>query len=79
VNVNLGVLGENIRSYLEVLTRLWKSALRKRFELWTDKWILHHHNAPGHNTLIFHEFLAVKSITKWAKHLSYLTSVSFKN
>jgi hypothetical protein len=50
--------------YLEVLTRLRESVLRKRPELWPDKWIPHHDNAPAHVALGFHEFLAKKSITK---------------
>jgi hypothetical protein len=34
----------NQQWYLEVLTRLRESVLRKRPELWPDKWILHHDN-----------------------------------
>jgi histone-lysine N-methyltransferase SETMAR len=50
--------------YLEVLTRLWISVRKKRPELWPDKWILHHDNAPAHDALSFCEFLAKKFITK---------------
>jgi hypothetical protein len=50
--------------YLEVLTRLWASVWRKRPELWPDSWILCHDNAPAHDALRFHKFLAKKSITK---------------
>jgi histone-lysine N-methyltransferase SETMAR len=49
---------------VEVLTRLRESVRRKRPELWPDKWILHHNNAPVHDALRVHEFLAEKSITK---------------
>jgi hypothetical protein len=61
----LGVLrsksgcGTNIKKIL-----IWKSVLRKRTELWPDKWSLHHSNAPVHDVLRFCEFLAKKSITK---------------
>jgi histone-lysine N-methyltransferase SETMAR len=48
----------------EVLTRLQESVWRKRPELWADKWILHHDNAPAHDALRAREFLAKKSITK---------------
>jgi hypothetical protein len=48
----------------EVLTRLQESVWRKRPELWPDKWILHHDNAPAHDALSVRQFLAKKSITK---------------
>jgi hypothetical protein len=54
----------NQQRYLEVLTSLWESVRRKRPGLWTDKWILHHDNAPVHDALRVHEFLAKNSITK---------------
>jgi len=54
----------NQQCYLEVLTRLRESDRRKRPELWSDKWILHHDNALGHDTLRIREFLAKNSITK---------------
>jgi hypothetical protein len=54
----------NQQCYLEVLTRLRGSVLRKRPELWHAKWILHHDNAPAHDALRVREFLAKKSITK---------------
>jgi hypothetical protein len=37
----------NQQCYMEVMTRLWESVWRKRHELWPDKLILHHDNAPG--------------------------------
>jgi histone-lysine N-methyltransferase SETMAR len=52
------------RCYLEVQTRLRESIHRKRPGLWSDKWILHHDNAPAHNALRFREFLAKTSITE---------------
>jgi hypothetical protein len=54
----------NQQWYLEVLTRLRESVRRKRPELWPDKWILRHDNAPAHDALRVREFLAKKSITK---------------
>jgi hypothetical protein len=38
--------------------------LEERPELWPDKWILHHDNAPAHDALRVRELLAKKSITK---------------
>jgi hypothetical protein len=49
---------------LEVLTRLWETVWRKRPELWPDKWILHHDNAPVNDGLRVCDFLAKKLITK---------------
>jgi hypothetical protein len=54
----------NQQCYLQVLTKLRESVTRKRPELWPDKWILHHGNAPAHDALRVREFLAKKSITK---------------
>jgi hypothetical protein len=60
----------NQQCYFEVLTRLWESVRRKRPELWPDKWILYHDNAPAHDALRFCEFLALKFIIK-IDHPSY--------
>jgi hypothetical protein len=54
----------NQQCYLKVLTRLQKSVLMKRCKLWPDKWIFHHDNAPAHDVLRVHKFLAKKYITK---------------
>jgi histone-lysine N-methyltransferase SETMAR len=54
----------NQQCYLEVLIRLRESLRKKRPELWPDKWILHHDNAPAHDALRVREFLAKKSNTK---------------
>jgi len=54
----------NQQCYLEVLTRLRESVQRKRPRLLPHKWILHHDNAPAHDALRVHEFLAKNSITK---------------
>jgi len=54
----------NHQRYLEVLTRLQESVRRKISGLWPDKWILHYDNAPAHDALRVHEFLAKNSITK---------------
>jgi hypothetical protein len=63
-STNHGALKSKIRWYLEVLTRLRESVWRKRPELWPDKWILHHDNAPAHDALRVREFLAKKSVVK---------------
>ena len=54
----------NQQCYLEVLTRLRGSVLRKRPGLWPDKWILHHDKVPTHDAFRFRGFLAMNSITK---------------
>jgi hypothetical protein len=54
----------NQQCNLEVPTRLRESVQRKRPELWPDKWILQHDNAPAHDALRGREFLAKNSITK---------------
>jgi hypothetical protein len=54
----------NQQCYMEVLTRLQESVRRKRPGHWPDKWILHHDNAPVHDVLRIHGFLAKNSITK---------------
>jgi hypothetical protein len=41
----------NQQRYLEVLTGIQESVQRERLELWPDKWILHHDNAPVHDDL----------------------------
>jgi hypothetical protein len=53
----------NKQCYLDVLTRIRESVRRKRTELWPDKWVLHHDNAPALDVLRVREFLANKSIT----------------
>jgi hypothetical protein len=63
----------NQQSYLEVLTKLQECVRRKRPGLWPDKWILHHDNAPAHDTLRVREFLAKNFIKKWTIHLIHLT------
>jgi transposase len=54
----------NQQCYLEVLTRLRESVVRKRPELYSDNWIIHHGNAPAHDALRIREFWAKKFITK---------------
>jgi hypothetical protein len=49
---------------LEILTRLHEAVHQRRPEFWPDAWILHHDNAPVHDTLTVQEFLAKKSIMK---------------
>jgi hypothetical protein len=54
--------------YLKVLTRLHKSAPRKRSELWRNNWIFHHDNDPVHDA-VRDEILAKKFIIKVTIHL----------
>jgi len=54
----------NQQCYLQVLTGLREYVRRKRPGLWPDKWILHHDDAPAHDALRVHEFLAKNFITK---------------
>jgi histone-lysine N-methyltransferase SETMAR len=56
--------------YLEILARLREAVRRRRPELWSDAWILHHDNALAHDALAVREFLAKKSIMK-LDHPSY--------
>jgi len=45
--------------YKNILQRLMRLVREKRRELWiTTSWLLHHDNAPAHNTLGIREFLA---------------------
>jgi hypothetical protein len=41
----------NHQCYVEMLTRLWESVLRKRPKFWPDKCILHHDNTFAHHML----------------------------
>jgi hypothetical protein len=43
-------------------------------DLKSNKWILHHDNAPAHDVLSVHEFLAKKSIIKM--HPPYLFDIA---
>lgn len=61
----------NPHCYLEILKRLREPVWRKRLELWPDKWILNHDNAPAHNALSVREFPTQKSISKLAKSLYF--------
>ena len=46
-----------------ILRLLLRSVREKRRQLWQDKsWLLHHDNAPAHNTLSIRQFLAEKNI-----------------
>jgi hypothetical protein len=61
----------NQQCYLEVLTKLRESVRRKRPELWSDKWILHHGNAPVQDALRFREPLAhnCHNSNTWTSHI----------
>lgn len=45
--------------YLDILKSLRESVLRKRPELWPDKWIFYHDNAPA-QTFFFQSILEMK-------------------
>jgi hypothetical protein len=71
-SMDLGALRLNIRCKVNKRRWLRESVQRKWPELWPDKWILHHDNAPEH-ALRVRKFLAKKSIKKWTIHLIHLT------
>jgi len=49
----------NKQLYQEVLSRLRDAVRRKRPELWENQtWLLHHHNAPAHASLLIRSYLA---------------------
>jgi transposase len=50
--------------YVEILMRSREAVRRKRPELWSNDWILHHDNAPAHKAFSVKQFLAQKSITR---------------
>jgi len=53
----------NAKFYYNVLRCLREDIQRKRTELWhVGNWLLHDDNAPTHQALITHEFLAHNSI-----------------
>jgi len=48
---------QSIEFFLNVLKHLREAVQRKRPEAWTNNtWMLHHDNAPGHVSLLIHEF-----------------------
>ena len=58
-------LGQMINQhvYKKILRRLICSMHEKKRDLWQNKWVLHHDNAPVHTALSIGEFLAQKNIT----------------
>ena len=53
--------GQNVNKeyYLGVMRRLREAIRQKRPDLWANNsWILHHDNAPSHNTIVIRENLA---------------------
>jgi hypothetical protein len=58
----------NQQCYLEVLTRLQEHVWMKRPELWPEKWILHHDNAPVHD--VFTSSWLRNPLQKWTIHLT---------
>jgi hypothetical protein len=60
----------------EVLTILCERVRRKRPEMWKKgSWILHHDNAPAHNTLSVEMFLAKHNIPV-LKHSPYSSDLA---
>jgi hypothetical protein len=55
---------------VEILKYLCKAVLRKRPEIWSNNWILHHDNAPAHKALTVKQFLALKLVTE-REHPTY--------
>jgi hypothetical protein len=60
---------------LEILKQL-REDVRRRSELCTNDWILHHNSAPAHKTLSVQQFRAKKSITEM-EHPSCLATNDF--
>jgi len=54
----------NKACYVKVLKRLREAVHRKRPEIWSTDWILHHDSAPTHKALCVMQFVAQKSITE---------------
>ncbi|UYV84537.1 hypothetical protein LAZ67_X002498 [Cordylochernes scorpioides] len=49
----------NKEYYLQVMRNLREAIRQKRPDLWKNKnWLLHHHNAPAHTSLLVRDFLA---------------------
>jgi hypothetical protein len=55
----------NQKFYLQVLERLRQQVHCVRPELYADKWILHHDNAPSHTALSVKEFLEKNQLWSW--------------
>jgi len=52
----------NHQFYIQDLTKLRERIRKKRPDLWSRGWILHHDNAPAHNAISVRQFLARKQI-----------------
>jgi len=54
----------NKEFYVAVLKHLREAVRRKRPQLWTSqRWVLHHDNAPAHSSFLVHNFLAKNETT----------------
>jgi len=54
----------NEQLYQEILAHLWDALRRKRPEMWESQtWILHHDNAPTHESLLISSYLAKYQIS----------------
>ena len=54
----------NGKFYCEVLRQRRENVRRKRPEMWKKgDWLLHHDNAPAHNSLVVREFLTKNNVT----------------
>jgi hypothetical protein len=51
------------QAYVEILKWLHEAVRRKRPELWSNDWILHHDSAPSHKAFSGKQFLAQISIS----------------
>jgi len=73
VLVNLTSLHKAILSTMLTTCKCWSGYVklfRKRPELWSSDWILHHDNVPSHKALFVNEYVAQESITDM-EHPSY--------
>jgi hypothetical protein len=53
--------------YAEIVKRLCEAVHRKRLQLWSNNWILHHDNAPAHKALSS-SFWPKIPLLKWKTH-----------
>jgi hypothetical protein len=65
-STNLGEFRSKIKCESDGRKRLRESVRKKIPELWPDKWILHHENAPAYAALRVSEFMDFFKIKKVA-------------
>jgi hypothetical protein len=66
----------NQKFYLQVLERLRQQVCHVRPELFPNKWILHHDNAPSHTELSVKEFWARNQSWSWNTPLTHQICVT---